>query len=88
MFSLFIIAMFILLYQRSLEKTSLKDKTINQLLKIRQEAFLDYKQTKKMKHYGVMGHRAQAMCNIDQKLSKIVKLKGETYEHLFNSNRY
>jgi hypothetical protein len=71
MFSLFIIiALFIVVYQCSLTKTSLKDKTTNQLLEMRLEAFIDYKQAKAMKLYGIMGHRAQIMCNIDKALSK------------------
>lgn len=69
-FSLFIIALFIVLYQRSLEKTSLKFKTIKQLLQMREQAFIEYQQAKDMAFYGVMGHRAQIMCNIDKELSK------------------
>lgn len=69
-FSLFVIALFIVMYQRSSEKNSLKIKTINQLFQMKQEAFIKYKQAKEMKLYGVMGHRAQVMCNIDKELSK------------------
>jgi hypothetical protein len=58
------------MYQRSLEKTSLKIKTINQLFQMKQEAFIKYKQAKEMKLYGVMGHRAQIMCDIDKELGK------------------
>jgi hypothetical protein len=73
-FALFIITLFVFSSQRSLVKNSLKDKTTNQLLKMRQEAFIDYRQAKAMKLYGVMGHRAQVMCNIDQELTKKISL--------------
>ncbi len=79
MFLLFIIiTLFIVGYQRSIAKTSLKNKTTNQLLDMRLEAFIDYKQAKAMKLYGIMGHRAQIMCNIDKALSKKRYLASKT----------
>ena len=70
MFSLFIIALFIAVYQHLLEKTSIKTKTINQLCQMRQQAFIKYKQAKEMILYGVMGHRSQVICKIDKELSE------------------
>jgi hypothetical protein len=67
---LFIIVMFILVYQHSLKKTSLKTKTVNQLYQMRNEASIKYKQAKEMRLYGVMGHRAQVMDMIDKELNE------------------
>jgi hypothetical protein len=86
MFLLFIIiTLFIVGYQRSIIKTSLKDKTTNQLLEMRLEAFIDYKQAKAMKLYGMMGHRAQTMCNIDKALSEKRYLASKTNAALVNT---
>lgn len=65
-FSLFIIV----IYQRSLKKTSLEIKTISQLHQMRQEAFLKYAHAKEMRLYGEMGHRAEKIYMIDKALSK------------------
>lgn len=70
LFSLFIFAMLIVVYQYSISKNSLKIKTVSQLCQMRHAEFIKYKQAKEMKLYGAMGLRAQIICNIDQELSK------------------
>lgn len=70
LFSLFIISLLIALFQQSLKKSSLENKSFSQLCKIRHETFVEYKQAKETKLYGAMGYSAHKMVMIDKELSK------------------
>ncbi len=68
-FSLFIIAIIIVGYQRSLDKTSLRIKSTSQLCQMKHQAIIKFQQAKAIGLYGAMGHNAQIIASINQEIS-------------------